>query len=276
MEIVPAKTECAKCTEKLKEGDVCSTPDVVQVIKKELKITERSDEQIIKKARQKLGCGTESCVLKKLTDVIGLNSVREQFERRFLPIGPANNDNLLDNTNIDQTLEQWMIKFPDFYHFWFAMIDFAKYKHPIITTNYEELYKTHQCFGLIINSDVSTGNGIHWMALFCDQRKTDEWSIEFFNSSGNAPVSAIVDWMIKMKSKFELFAPLKTKIKYTTVSEIVHQQSNTECGVYSLYYIWSRLNGIDYRYFKRNRITDSQMYEFRKEIFRPGTRDNII
>lgn len=50
-------------------------------------------------------------------------------------------------------------------------------------------------------------------------------------------------------------------------SEIRHQQSKTECGLYSLFYIFARLNGVPYEYFMKNPVPDQLMFEFRQVLF---------
>lgn len=57
--------------------------------------------------------------------------------------------------------------------------------------------------------------------------------------------------------------------KFIQVTEIEHQRDDTaNCGSYSLFYIWSRLNGKPYTLFKNNRITDELMEEFRSVLWR--------
>lgn len=51
------------------------------------------------------------------------------------------------------------------------------------------------------------------------------------------------------------------------VCKIRQQQSRTECGVYSLFYIWSRLNGVPYSYFEETPVPDQLMFEFRQHLF---------
>jgi hypothetical protein len=45
------------------------------------------------------------------------------------------------------------------------------------------------------------------------------------------------------------------------------QYSNTECGMYSLYFIINMINGVPFRKFVKRRIPDKDMLELRKVIF---------
>jgi hypothetical protein len=51
------------------------------------------------------------------------------------------------------------------------------------------------------------------------------------------------------------------------VSSIRHQHTRSECGVYSLFYIWSRLNGTPVSYFQNTPVPDNVMFEFRQHLF---------
>ena len=46
-----------------------------------------------------------------------------------------------------------------------------------------------------------------------------------------------------------------------------HQKSNTECGVYSLYFTIEFIKGKSFDEFESKRIEDSKMIAFRNEIF---------
>jgi len=144
-------------------------------------------------------------------------------------------------------------------------------------TNYKQS-KQFKCAGCIINKDVYQGGGTHWMALFADVRGS-RYTVEFFNSSGNAPDAEWVNWMVKTKAGIEnlinegvLKKPENGTVELIKVSNIRHQKSKSECGVYSLFYIWLRLNGIPPEYFMTNPIADQHMFEFREHLFRDSLR----
>jgi hypothetical protein len=54
----------------------------------------------------------------------------------------------------------------------------------------------------------------------------------------------------------------------TPVSSVSHQKNDTECGVYSLFFIRKRIVGVPYTYFQDHVISDNEVKEFRKYIFR--------
>jgi hypothetical protein len=127
----------------------------------------------------------------------------------------------------------------------------------------------YNCGACVINSDKYQGRGKHWMALFFDARG-DNWSVEFFNSGGNGPAPEWINWVLKTCEQMkEVAAERGIKVTITPVrsSSIRHQHSKTECGLYSLFYIYARLCGVPYAYFHSNPIPDQLMFELRQHLF---------
>jgi hypothetical protein len=224
-------------------------------------------ETDVVKIVEKLGCqnnpaGEQACVLER-QKVLSEGEKQNELRRNFKIAGPTNVD-LLNNINIDDTLKQWQLKFSKFHPYNFNMADYEEHNDSLATVDVAQLYKSGiNTAACVINSDKYSGKGKHWMALFLDMRTTP-CTAEFFNSSGNPPISSWVRWMDKCRVSLEGIGLQCEKIK---VSDKVHQYSQTECGVYSLLYIWARLHGVKYSYFSQNRVPDQIMFEFRQHLF---------
>ena len=128
--------------------------------------------------------------------------------------------------------------------------------------------------GCVINSDTYDGNGKHWMALFVDASAPEgPWTIEFFNSAAVRPESEWLEWMARTRLELQKCAaseatpPRKIEVETLCICKIWHQHSKSECGPYSLFYIWARLNGIPAKYFMENVVPDQIMFEFRQHLF---------
>jgi hypothetical protein len=120
--------------------------------------------------------------------------------------------------------------------------------------------------GCVLNTDYSTGPGKHWVCVFVDMRNEEEFTIEFFNSSGRQPTyngNAIMNWMCKIKRDCELMG-VKATIK---TNSIAHQESHTECGGYATYFIFNRIIGVPFEEFSTKRIPDQVVTDFRKHLF---------
>lgn len=297
MEIPKKPTECAPHV--TGSDGVCSRDTLISLMRKFVeketgKPCSNNKADIIQNINKILGCDSESCVLSnpKFVEMAGRDRVNKEKQERFRPAGPSDSTALLNNINIDEELELYVKKYPNFHPFPFRMIDFADTepkefqelyaqnndpdyaKCKLLTfCNFKEnlLANGKNCAGVVLNTDRHTGGGKHWFALFFDMRNANKFSLEYFNSSGNMPMSEVHEYLIQLKRKLDrLYPNVETTIEI--VSQVQIQDSRTECGVYSLYFIISRLEGISLDQFRKvihtKGIPDDKMIEFRKHLFR--------
>ncbi len=142
----------------------------------------------------------------------------------------------------------------------------------ISTHNNEPL----QCYGIVCNTDSSHGSGQHWFCIFIstDQKDPDDTSkiwirIELFNSGGGGCKSEYFNKFWQKKA-MEISAATGLKCTFDEITNIQHQSDETgNCGSYSLFYIYSRLNHCIPREFDnpKYKITDYAMLKFRSVCF---------
>jgi len=277
-------TECAVYLNR-RDNEPCSDSATLAVIAEKVKLglpentLKIADPQgILDAALEQTGCTTEKCVIQKLApERIGI------IETHFKLDGPTD-ITLLNNFNIDKTLKQFQVRFPEFYAYNFNMLNYREYSFrdgyivskpdTLETVPVASLIANYKCAGCVINTDTYQGSGKHWMALFADWRDPSSATVEFFNSSGNAPHPAWILWMERSRDAL-IQAGMKIRtVKYAgfdsdlfKVTNKRHQQSMTECGVYSLFYIYARLQGIKPEFFNENFIYDQWIFEFRQHLF---------
>lgn len=241
------------------------------------------DQRVVEELKKVLGVETQA-------DIWGAHQFK-QFARQevdpekirnvyFKPPGPANTTALLDNHNIDTVLNQWSVISlnPDndvfgkykFKNLGFHMIDFALFDTTMAKFDIAELLDLNKfnCIGVVMNTDVLTGRGKHWFCLFGDfvhsGTESDPYTLEYFNSSGNQPMTEITVWMNKVI--------LELKQKTGKVCDMVNaahrqiQTSRTECGMFSLMYIYSRLIGHPPEWFS-SVADDEDMKALRARVF---------
>ncbi len=254
----------------------------------------------VRKAAAAVGCGSESCLLAHprfvnyAEEEFGLEPKRLQREKdlRFKAAGPRLGHALLNNFNIDETLQRWARVFTSFFPYPFAMMDFDRTGEPFATIDpvavlageipinlgpgLEETRRPCQTLGCVVNTDVSTGKGKHWVAVFVDCRGPGGWTVEYFNSAGRPPPKAMTNWMERTRARLATARKSgKTDgaVTAVAVTDVAHQESQTECGLYALFYIRRRLEGTPAAYFEdpTKIITDDEMTEFRKHCFRAAT-----
>lgn len=233
-------------------------------------------EHTIKNIKTLLDCNSESCIYKKkdFVEFAKLSHVDNFLDKFFKPQGPAlSKSEWLSNFNIDDVLDQLQEKYSakKFYHIPFQMRDFEKIGTELATVDLvQKINEGYRIFGVVLNTDYSTGQGIHWYALcICVHElnaKINKIDIEYFNSSGRPPLAETQAWMQKTRHILEKSLSVPVNVKYTTGIEF--QNDNSSCGVFCLAYIWMRLESVPFEWFREDNFTDKMMYEARKNLFR--------
>jgi hypothetical protein len=268
--------------EKIVDG-VCSDDFTIDKIKEFLikntdaqpdkldKLDKSDKEEVIEVAKETLGCSSESCIIERdeFKDFIGFSNF-QKARQRFKEHGPANSNKWLNNSNIDNTINQWRKMFPSFLHVPFQMSDFdtegTELNDIDLATEFNGKYES---MGVVLNTDISSGNGIHWFCIFADARNKKHITIEVFDSAGNIPPGSVIRWVAKQRLALAKAFP-ESKVEDIVVTrQNKLQYSNSECGVFSLWYIFCRLNQVPHSYFtKPGSVTDDMMLQFRKYLFR--------
>ena len=115
--------------------------------------------------------------------------------------------------------------------------------------------------GTIFNLDYHYEGGSHWVALYMD---IENGSIEYHDSYAKPPPRLINQFMNKMADQMESTGINPVLI----VNNKRHQYGGSECGVYSMYYIISRLMGKLPSTICRRRITDEEMTKMREIYYK--------
>lgn len=234
--------------------------------------------ELVRTAKQTLQVPSEADIWEheRVKSYVGRGTSQEILSKRYKPKGPAFSTALLDNFVIDDTLHQWMensgVFNRKFYHVKFQMIDFQSQGTELSRLEIGDLVKQgYDCFGVILNTDISSGRGKHWFCLFGDMStagtREDPYTLEYFNSSGNPPVSEVSVWMESAVHKLLREHGKHCEIVRSASRRLQH--SKTECGMWSLLYIRSRLEGKPYNFFYIASADDADMIRYRSLVFRP-------
>lgn len=207
---------------------------------------------------KKLSCSSslDMCILKN-------KNFTDEVRNAFKPPKPTGGKYAwLSTVDIRNVMNQYMKKYPEFIFFGPVPLDFDNIYMELAKINMKSLSKKKKKIGIIINTDTSDGPGEHWISLFCDlQNKT----ICFFDSVGTNPPKQV---MLLIRRMIKQAKSMGIKLKLITNTH-QRQFSNTECGVFSCYFLISRLMGQNCGYiFKDKKVTDKLMKQKRCEYFR--------
>jgi hypothetical protein len=238
-------------------------------------------EKKLEHLMSELNCTTESCVLAHPKTYTNLpanvrQAVVAEKRKNMLPAPPETISSLLSNINIDDRLALAANHADNkFVNLGFSMIDFndgqgysTKLSIPdifdIINSNPDKKY-----FASVINHDYSSGGGTHWVVMMI-AHEPRKLMLEYFNSSGTPPPSRVIRWATMFKEHAPAKLTMAKPVEYVQVLDraMQHMSDVTECGVYSLYYILSRINGSHRDDFRDAKRTQKDMRAYRGHLFR--------
>jgi hypothetical protein len=221
-------------------------------------------------------CDSERCWLKQ-NEYFGQISdeIKESFTPNY-PISWLKNPNQwLSSHDIINVMYQYEIAYPNFAFIGPSPIDFDKGKlngngkcvwEELCNFNLNQMLKQgKKHIGIIFNTDPHTKSGEHWISLFID---IPEMKILYFDSGGSEmpkEIKILVDKIIKQGN---VLKPTKIKFKFDTTRGVSHQLKNSECGMYSLFFIINMLEeNLDEKFLKNNLFRDKYITQFREIYF---------
>lgn len=113
--------------------------------------------------------------------------------------------------------------------------------------------------GVIFNTDPHNKPGEHWISLFINIKTLQ---IYFFDSTGDKPPKQVEKFINKVIEQGKI-KNLEFKVK---INNVKHQKKDTECGIYSLFFMVEMVKGED-PYMLTHLLPDDTIHKFRKEYF---------
>lgn len=92
--------------------------------------------------------------------------------------------------------------------------------------------------GIVFNTDPHTKSGSHWVAMFID---LEDNFIFYFNSTGARIPDRIKKLVKKLIRMGKQLKPVSKKLTFHQNTYTEHQKTDTECGMYCLYFIITML-----------------------------------
>ena len=124
----------------------------------------------------------------------------------------------------------------------------------------KEIKKNKNKIGVIFNTHPHYKSGEHWISLFINIKKQ---FIIYFDSNGNKPPGKVTKFVNDVKSQGK---QLGIDFKYYE-NDIEHQETESECGMFSLYFIVEMLKDKNPTYFLENKINDEEVFKLRNKYF---------
>jgi hypothetical protein len=241
----------------------------------DVKITSNSPKEIHRQISYNLSgiCNKESCWLKQKAEFGPIASdISDSFAPESPPEWKKNPNEWLSSIDIMNVMKQYEKAYKCFDFIGPSPIDFDTRKlygecvwDELCNFSLEDQIKEGKTkIGIIFNTDPHNKPGQHWISMFINIKKK---KIFFFDSTGDPQPSEIVDFIDRLK---EQGLNLNPKIHFRVDSNegIEHQYGNTECGIYSLFFIVHMLEDkLSEHYLKTHIIKDEYMNKFRNIYF---------
>jgi len=276
----------ASCAPGASDDTTCLSKNTLEIIKRAYnetnptsKILHTDEKHIFNELKHRLRekCDSELCIALTMRDFIPPEIYSKIVKTEFSPIAPKswlkNKNEWLSGTDILNVMRQYEARYTCFKFLGPSPIDFdaedsetqnkcvSEYLCKFNLQHYINNEKTK--IGFIFNTDTHDKGGSHWVSLFLDYKKK---IIFYFDSVGDpAPpeVIKLCDRIIA-QSKNDLGATMK----FDQNAPKEHQFSNTECGIYCLYFVIAMLTETHtYKCFKKHKITDKGMEQMRGGFF---------
>jgi hypothetical protein len=280
---ITKRMNCSPIVKKISVKNSCYTPKILFMIRDAYNADHSSEERIDETDATKLWkilnarlvqCQKEDCWLNEIKDA----NLKRRIDRYiFAPDKPyewKNNPNeWLSNFDIMNVLEQYEQTYKHFEFIGPTPIDFDKVvggtcvqnelcrfqlkdyvkrcgavavntdnntenelpAHPLT----KKCGKTH--IGIIFNLSPHTSSGSHWVSLFIDMK---ERVIFYFDSAGEPIPKEIKEFVGRVQQQAKEINGLHNRgYRFYQNWPKEHQMGNTECGVYSLFFIITMLTG---------------------------------
>lgn len=270
----PGPSQCHPRVGTRRPAHGCLPPNILQRAAKKMGLTEEKNAASLRSKMEERLSVKHNNELSFLNALPFVDSEKEYLKKTYLrPEQPAkwkdDPDMWLDSTNIENVMKQYEEAYPKFEFMGPFPIDFAApdpyTKTPVKQCLIKEICalrvteamkKGTHYIGIIYNLDPHFKDGSHWVANFIDIPKHKCY---YFDSYGYEPpkqISRFMKWLTTQDPEM--------KLAYNA-RQFQHQ--DTECGMYSLYFIIRMLMGDSFRPFCRREPPDAAMLDFRDWLF---------
>lgn len=261
--------EISSCHPRLSRRSRCLPPSVRKEIASRLHVAPT-------RVFSSVGCkeGEEHCLLEKapLEDnkkkELRMHYLRPRRPRAWL----KDPDTWLDNFNIKNVMKQYEEAYPWFTFLGVLPMDFSA-PDPYRTNGQTQCLVKEACeiqlqreydkgkrgIGIIFNLDPHFKGGSHWVALYIDLHDIEKPGAYYFDSYGMKTPPLVA----------RLMRSLTLQVKSCTLAYNARrfQFGNTECGMFSMYFIICMIHGIPFSEFCKTTVNDQFMLDLRKQLF---------
>jgi len=181
----------------------------------------------------------------------------------------------LSNLDINAVMEQYARTLDNFTYLGTWPTDFAervasgKCVTMCTPAPFRKAYETGCLAASVINLDVHTGKGTHWVAFALDCRGRGDPRMLYYDATGRPPPSR---W--NEKSAWAVVAACipgrslrRRVLRNAAYNRNVHQRQNTECGIFSMMFVDALIHGRSFEEHCSLALADQDAFKHRRVFF---------
>ena len=209
-----------------------------------------------------------------------INEDYKKYIENFRPEKPdeweKDPDKWLNTYNILNVMKQYEDKYNNFRFIGVFPIDFMNkingscVSKEMCSINLEELKKNKITkLGFIFNLDKHYQSGSHWVSLFINLNKNNKnFGAYFYDSNGTSPPTEIKKFIKNFKVKLKKSHPNLIKDFKFNYNKKRYQFTNSECGMFSLYFMNQCLKNISFdKILNDKNLNDEYVFKLRNKYF---------
>ena len=219
-------------------------------------------------------CNKESCWIRQM---VKGTKMEDELLDSFSPVSPItwkkNPNEWLSSVDIIEVMNQFEKTYKCFDFIGPSPIDYDTHKlygecvwEELCHINLaEHIKKGKTKIGIIFNTDPHYKGGEHWISLFINIKKGE---IFFFDSAGNKASNQVMKFVNNVIEQGHSLLNNRINFKFDQNHPVEHQYGNTECGIYSIFFIVHMLEDkITGHYLKTHMLKDEYMQQFRNVFY---------
>jgi hypothetical protein len=189
----------------------------------------------------------------------------------------------LSDIDINSAMHQYARLVRDFEYLGTVPVDFSEKTKTgacvkmCSSAPFKSVYRHAKLGACVVNLDVHTGQGTHWVALALDCRDKSAPKLLFYDSTGNPPPKR---WLRSTKKTRSPYAHILAAIpgrrlrrsvaKGAKYNRKTHQRANTECGVFAMMFVDALISGRSFERHCARALNDDDAFRHRSVFFEPN------
>ena len=264
-------SECSTCAPgcTYSDGSCLSDESVRKIADSYNTDTDVSDEQIdtslpkkniVQRLENKLGKTHKKWLLQNCVKRLNDSTINNYT---FKPKRPEGKYKWLSTPDISKVLKQYEKVYKDFEFYGPVPVDFATIVTDLNDLDLKDAYnnKNKSKFGIIYNLDEHYKSGSHWVSSYLDLNKNE---FSYFDSYATNPPKRIFSFMKKVKEYCKKIFNKNIELK---INKKRFQYANSECGVYSIFYILEHLQGKSFEQITNRPVNDETVNQNRLKYY---------